>query len=115
MAGTVKLDPAKGLELAEVITRFCDVTVLECAQQAYDAVRTLGDDNHCVEQFKEKFNNFQNKYNADCVPAFDTLKKDCEEFTDAAEYIAKLAIDTSVKGGDVGTVASSGFDAAKNL
>lgn len=115
MAGQVNLDPAKGVELAELLTKFCDTEVQDLAQRDYDAIRSLGDDNHCVEEFTTKMNGFQNNYNNTLVPAFDSVKQALEEFTDIAEYISKLAIDTGIADSDVGTVAAGTFDAARQL
>lgn len=115
MAGKINLDPAKGVELAEVLTKFCDQEVQERAQAAYDAARSLGDDNHLVEEYKAKMAKFQDNYNNNLVPAFASFKAALEEYTDVAEYIAKLGIDTGVKDSDVGSVGAGQFDAARNL
>ena len=111
----IKLDPEKGVDLATALTKFCDEQVLDTMQSMYDAVRTLGDDNHCVEQIKEKMVAAQNHYNSVLVPAFDSGKKAFEEFTDVAEYVAKLNIDTSVSSAGASTVSSGSFDAMRNL
>ncbi len=115
MAGKINLDPQKGVELAELLTKFCDSEVQELAQQAYDAARSLGDDNHLVEEYKGKMAHFQDNYNNNLVPAFASFKAALEEYTDVAEYIAKLGIDTGVADSDVGSVGSGQFDAARNL
>lgn len=115
MAGQVHLDPAVGMELAEVLTKFCDQEIQELAQTGFTAVRSLGDDNHCVEEFKTKYQNFQNDYNTNLVPSFASFKSALEEFTDVATYISKLAINTQAAESDAGTIASGAFDAARNL
>lgn len=115
MAGIVNLDPQKGVELAEILTKFCDHEVQEVAQQIYDAMRSLGDDNHIVDELKAKMARFQDEYNNNVVPASTSMKAAFEEFTDVAEHVSKLAINTSVKATDVGTVGAGQFDAARNL
>lgn len=115
MAGKVNLDPQKGIELAEILNKFCDQECLELASVAYDAVRSLGDDNNCGEQLKERMRGVEANYNNNLVPAFSSLKAAFEEFTDVADYVAKLGIETKVTASDVGTVGGGQFDAAKSL
>ena len=111
----VKFDPAKGQEAAEVVTKYCDEIVQETANLAYEAIKALGEDNHIVEELKQKMVAFQSTYNDGLVPAFNSGNKAFNEFTDMAEYISKLDIDTSVAQADVGTVQSGMFDAAMHL
>ena len=115
MAATVKLDPAKGQELAELVTKISDGTILEVVQNAFNACRTMGDDYHLVEGVKEKFIAFQNYYNDNVVPAFNAFKGSAERFTDLADYVSKLQMDTSVKDVEVGSVASDTFNVAGSL
>ena len=115
MAGVVILKPEAGLELADILTKVLDGVVLEKVQMAFDAARSLGDDNHVVEEIKRKFMAFQDKYNNDAVPASNKAKQSFEEFTDFAEYIKKLQVDTGVRDVEVGTVKPNSYDAAKNL
>lgn len=115
MAGTVNLRPEAGVELATIITQLLDGTVLDVVQNAFQAARTMGDDNNLVEGVKEKFMAFQAKYNDEVVPAANKVKQSFEEFTDFADYVAKLSIDSSVKDVEVGTVKPNSYDAAKNL
>ena len=115
MAGVVHLDPEKGTELAEILTKFCDQEVQEVAQTIYDAMKSLGEDNHIVEELKAKMGKFQDNYNQSLVPASASMKTAFEEFTDVAESIAKLGIDTGVASSSVGTITSGQFDAARSL
>ncbi len=115
MPGTVNLKPEVGTELAAGLSKVLDGTVLEVIQTAYDGIRALGDDNHIVESIKEKFMKIQEKYNGDLVPAANSVKAKFEAYTDYAEYVSKLSIDTGVKDVDVGSVKPNNYDAAKNL
>lgn len=115
MAGSVNLKPEAGVELAGIITKLMDGDVLDVVQSAFQAARTMGDDNHLVEGIKEKFMAFQAKYNDEVVPAANKVKTSFEEFTDFAEYVAKLQIDSSVRDVEVGQVKPNTYDAAKNL
>lgn len=111
----VKLDPAKGQELAELITKLGDSQVLEVVQNAYNACRQLGDDNHLVEGVKGKFIAMQNRYNDDIVQALNAFKQSAERFTDLAEHVAKLQMDSNVNQVEVGNVASDTYDVAGQL
>lgn len=115
MAGKVNLDPAKGMLLAETLVKFCDQECIEVAQVANEAIRSLGDDNNCGDQLKQKMMNVQNNYNNNLVPAFNAVKAALEEFTDFAEFVSKLQIETTVTQSDVGTVGAGQFDAASRL
>lgn len=115
MAGSVKLNPEAGVELAGIITNLMDGVVLEVVQNAFQAARTMGDDNHLVEGIKEKFMAFQARYNEQVVPAANKVKQSLEEFTDFADYVAKLQVDSGVKDVEVGAVKPNSYDAAKNL
>lgn len=115
MAGKVNLDPAKGAELAAILVRYCDVECIEAAQVANDAIRSLGEENNCGQQLREKMRRIQDNYNNNLVPAFNAAKAAIEEFTDVAEYISKLQIDATVAQSDVPQIAGGQFDAAKNL
>lgn len=113
MAGMINLDPAKGQEVAEMLTKLCDGEMLSVAQTIHDAVQTMGDDNNIVIQIGDKLHNFQDKYNSECVDAFNSLKAGLEKFTDIAEYISKVQVDTSVKVGETARadVESGAMDA----
>lgn len=115
MAGIVNLDPAKGVELAELLSKFCDQEVQETANNDYQAISSLGEDNHIVEEYKQKMNSFQNNYNNNLVPSFNSLKTALEEFTDVATYISKLSIDTNVSESAGAVIGGGQFDAARNL
>lgn len=115
MAATVNLDPQAGVELAGIITQLLDGVVLETVQNMYQAARSMGDENNLVEGIKAKFMSFQAKYNDELVGNANRVKKSFEEFTDFAEYVAKLQIDSSVKDVEVGQVKPNTYDAAKNL
>lgn len=96
----VNFDPAKGMEVAEQLTRLCNGEMLEVAQVMYDAIKSLGDDNNITTQFGERLGNFQNVYNAQCVDAFNSLKAGAEQFTDIATYVSKVQLNTSVQAGE---------------
>lgn len=115
MAGKVNLDPAKGMEIAEILVKFCDVECIETAQIANEAIRALGDDNNCGEQLRAKMAAVQDNYNNNLVPAFNAAKAAIEEFVDVSEYISKLQIETKVTQSDVPPIGAGQFDAARNL
>lgn len=115
MADTVNLNPEAGQELATILTSLMDGVILDVVQEGYQAARALGDENDMVQQISAKFMAFQDKYNNDVVPGSNKAKTHFEEFTDYAEYVKKLQIDSSVKDVEVGQVKPNTYDAAKNL
>lgn len=114
MAGTVNLDPQAGADLAIILAKFANEEMMEVAQLGYAAVECVGD-NNCIDAFKERFGKFKDNFDNNVLPALSDLKAAMEEYTDVAEYISKLSIETSVTGSDVGTISAGGFDAARNL
>lgn len=108
------LDPKLGEEAARLMETELNGGILEDVNAAYKAVETLGD-NTIIEQMKEKFGNLAAYYNGSYMEALNAVKKNLEEYTDFASFVAKIQSDTSVKNEEIDPVKDAGFSEAATM
>lgn len=114
MAEQFNLDPELGTRVSESLTNILNGSILSSISSAYAAMTKQGE-NNLTEQIKEKFMNIQKFYNDSVVPAMDVVLHNLEEYTDLADYINKLNVDTSIKAEDIDPVEEAGFTEAMNI
>lgn len=114
MAAQVNLDPEHGRVLSSTIVALSDGTIIEAVQESYNACVALGD-NNMTDSYKEKFARIEAYYNDTFVPAVNAAKRSLEEYTDFAEYVKNLQMDSTITEGDIGTHQGNNYDAARSL
>ena len=93
----MKLNPEIGTELAGSLRKCTNGSIIEVIQDGYNAVSCCGE-GPIVEGVKEKFQHLSQEYNNTFLPAAEKVLHDLEEFTDVADFLKKLSVNTSVKG-----------------
>lgn len=109
-----RLDPKLGEEAVQTLETELNGAILEDVSAAYKAVETLGD-NTIIDQMKEKFGALANFYNGPYITALEAIKTNLLEYTDFAEFVSKMQVDTSVKTEDIDPVKDAGFGDAASL
>ena len=93
----MKLNPETGATLAKSLRDCTDGTIIDVIQAGYTAISHVGE-GPIVDGAKEKFQHLSREYNESFLPAAEKVLHDLEEFTDVADYLSKLSVNTGVKG-----------------
>ena len=110
----MNLNPEVGQQLSDTLCSLLDKSALEVISQAYHAAISIGD-NTLADAMKEKFNNIQNHYNEVVVPSVNAVKQSFTEFTDFANYLKNLQVDSKVADLDIGTHQGNNYEEAMSL
>lgn len=114
MAEKFNLDPELGTRVSENLLKILNGDVTNSISTAYIAMTKQGE-NNLTEQFKKKFINIQNFYNDSVIPAMAAVQTNLDEYTDLANYMNKIEIDTSIKAEAIDPIENAGFAEAMNI
>lgn len=111
----MNLSPKQGEQVAQMTEAILNGKVLDIVRFSHDCTMVLGENNHMVEEYRKEFKNLSDVYNGTILEQSKLFRDNMTAFTDFADYISKLSVDTSVKIEDVGSVQGNNYDLARSL